>query len=292
MKLKAWIEAMRLRTLPVSLSGVLWAAGLLIQQQRLQLIPLAMCLVFATLAQIASNFANEYFDFRDGLDRPGREGFRRGVTEGDLSARAMLRATIAVLLVACCVGVLLVALYGEWWMYLVGVATALGVLAYSTGPFPLSRLGLGELAVVCFFGLIPVVLTVLLSGGLATSEVWLVAVGVGLMGANVLMVNNYRDADDDADVGKLTLAVRYGRKPVALLYLLSGIAAFALTLSAWLPYEHLWSMIPSLLYLSIHRYFYDRLCKSTGAQLNPLLGQTAMLMCLYSVAFLIFTILS
>ncbi|MDE6557086.1 MAG: 1,4-dihydroxy-2-naphthoate octaprenyltransferase, partial [Duncaniella sp.] len=209
-KLKAWIEAMRLHTLPVSLAGIGWAAGIGVMQKSIALFPLFLCLIFAVLAQIASNFANEYFDFRAGLDRPGREGFRRGVSEGDLSAPAMLKATMATLLLACCVGLLLVAMYGAWWMYLVGVAVAIGALAYSAGPFPLSRIGLGEVAVIAFFGLVPVLLTVRLEGAEVDASVWAGALGVGLMGANVLVVNYYRDRDDDAAGGKRTLAVRFG----------------------------------------------------------------------------------
>lgn len=76
---------MRLRTLPVSLAGVIYAAGLGLATWHFSLIPALLCLLFALLAQIASNFANEYFDYRDGLDRPGREGPRRGVTEGDIT---------------------------------------------------------------------------------------------------------------------------------------------------------------------------------------------------------------
>jgi len=99
-KLKCWIEAMRLRTLPVSVAGVFTATGLALLDGGFKWLPAAICLVFAVLAQIASNFANEYFDYRDGLDRKGRVGPRRGVTEGDISPQAMLRAAIGTLFVA------------------------------------------------------------------------------------------------------------------------------------------------------------------------------------------------
>ena len=164
-KAGCWIEAMRLRTLPVSLAGVLYAAGLGVATGFFSLAPALMCLTFALLAQIASNFANEYYDFKAGLDRAGREGPRRGVTEGDITPAAMKYATYATLGAACAVGCVLVAIYGEWWMYVVGILTALGVMAYSTGPYPLSHHGLGEVAVVCFFGIIPVCLTYILMGG-------------------------------------------------------------------------------------------------------------------------------
>ena len=115
MAVKAWIEAMRLRTLPVSVAGVITAIGFNILNGTFVAAPAILCLVFAVLAQIASNFGNEYYDYRDGLDRVGRDGPRRGVTEGDISPRAMLMATYVTLGVACCIGLSLV-WWGGWWL--------------------------------------------------------------------------------------------------------------------------------------------------------------------------------
>lgn len=94
-RIKVWVEAMRLRTLPVSAAGVTAAVALSEIYGCFKVLPSVLCLLFAVLAQISSNFANEYFDYRGGLDRPGREGPRRGVTEGDIPPGAMLRATVA-----------------------------------------------------------------------------------------------------------------------------------------------------------------------------------------------------
>ncbi|MDE6121273.1 MAG: hypothetical protein K2F63_05735 [Muribaculaceae bacterium] len=94
--IKAWIEAMRLRTLPVSVAGVLMAVGFNIGDGTFDALAAISCMVFAILCQIASNFANEYYDYRAGRDRAGREGPRRGVTEGDLTPSSMKRATYAI----------------------------------------------------------------------------------------------------------------------------------------------------------------------------------------------------
>lgn len=282
-KVGCWIEAMRLRTLPVSIAGVLYAGALGVLSWRFSPAPWAMCLVFAVLAQVASNFANEYYDFKGGLDKAGREGPRRGVTEGDISPEAMKRATYVTLALACALGVTLVAMYGEWWMYAVGVLTALGVVAYSSGPYPLSHHGWGEVAVVAFFGVVPVCLTYMLMGG--TGGWWLVAasVGIGLMGANVLVVNNYRDIDDDRAVGKRTLAVRLGLRGMASVYLANGFMAVILTLPEWIAARMGW--IFPCVYLVLHMALYARLTRLHGRALNPLLGMTAMLMLLYAIAF-------
>ncbi len=282
---------MRLRTLPVSIAGVLYAVGLGVVTWRFSLVPAALCLLFALLAQIASNFANEYYDFKAGLDRAGREGPRRGVTEGDISPAAMKRATFATLGAACAVGCVLVALYGQWWMYVVGILTALGVMAYSTGPYPLSHHGLGELAVIFFFGIIPVCLTYMLMGGYAGWWLLAAAAGIGLMGANVLVVNNYRDADDDCAVGKRTLAVKLGRRAMAAIYCTNGFLALMLTLPPWLAASRLWWIVP-VLYLAGHSLLTLRLTRLSGSRLNPLLGMTAMLMLIYALGFLLTVILS
>ncbi len=230
-----WTEAARPRTLPVSVAGVAggcaaaWACG---EQWRLW--PMLLCMIFALLAQIASNFANEYFDYKDGIDSPGRVGPRRGVTEGDITPRAMAMAAGITLALACCVGLPLI-IWGGWPMIAVGVCVAVGVLAYSAGPWPLSRHGLGEVAVVLFFGVVPVNLTFYLATGVTFWwPAFMVSVGIGLMGANVLIVNNYRDYDDDRAVGKRTLAVILGRNVMPWLYLINGIAGVAFTLPLWL----------------------------------------------------------
>lgn len=281
--LKVWIEAMRLRTLPVSLAGVIFAGALGALAWHFSPVPWVMCLVFALLAQIASNFANEYYDFKAGLDKAGREGPRRGVTEGDITPAAMKTATFLTLGLACAVGIVLVALYGEWWMYLVGVATALGVMAYSTGPYPLSHHGLGEVAVVAFFGIIPVCLTYMLMGGAFSWWLFAMSVGVGLMGANVLVVNNYRDIEDDRAAGKRTLAVRLGLRAMSSLYLANGFMAVILTMPAWLA-ASLWGWVAPCVYLVLHFMLYLRLVSRRGRALNPLLGMTAVLMLLYAIA--------
>ena len=155
---------MRLRTLPVSISGVLAGTALAIWQERFSIVPAALCLLFAVSAQITSNFANEYYDYKNGMDRKGRDGFRRGVTEGDITPQAMRSATFVMLALAALTGCALLYI-GEWWLLPVGICILLAALAYSAGPYPLSHHGLGDLAVVIFFGIVPVTLTYWLQTG-------------------------------------------------------------------------------------------------------------------------------
>lgn len=274
---------MRLRTLPVSVAGVITAIGYAAHNNVLRWMPAMLCLLFAVSAQIASNFANEYYDYRDGLDKPGREGPRRGVTEGDISPRAMLSATYITLCAACATGLSLL-LYGPWWLMIVGAVTGAGVFAYSAGPYPLSRHGLGEVAVILFFGIIPVNFTYYLQSGAFDMSVLAGSVSIGLMGANVLLVNNYRDAEADAAVGKHTLAVICGRRFASALYLFNGLAAAAVMWSAWRTVSAAAVVVPSA-YAVLHIFLWWRIIHMHGSALNPMLGATAMLMLAYGSAF-------
>lgn len=281
-RLRAWIEAMRLRTLPVSTAGVLTAWALALHFAAVRWAPALICLAFAILCQISSNFANEYFDFRDGLDKKGRSGPRRGVTEGDIGANEMRMATFAVLFFAMLLGLWLIYWSGPW-LIIPGILIALGAIAYSAGPYPLSRHGLGEVAVLFFFGIIPVNFTYYLSTGMWDWRVGLYSVAVGLMGANVLIVNNYRDAEDDSEVGKKTLAVMYGRGSVRMMYLCNGICATILTLIGSIGYNLMW--LAAVIYFTLHMLVWLKLRLQPGespSRLNPLLGLTAMLMLVFS----------
>lgn len=287
---EVWIEAMRLRTLPVSVAGVIAAVALSEIYGCFKLLPSVLCLLFAVLAQISSNFANEYFDYRGGLDRKGRVGPRRGVTEGDITPEAMLRATIGTLGAACVIGCLLI-IWGGWELVPVGLLIAGGVFAYSAGPYPLSRHALGEVAVVIFFGIIPVNMTYYIMGHEFGTAVLAVSAGIGLMGANILLVNNYRDMEDDRAVGKHTLATVFGGNFATTLYLLNGWVAMALAspLLIELP-AAIWAA-PAL-YLGCHTMLWCALLKRRGSALNKLLGMTAMNMLAFVLVFALIVFIS
>lgn len=268
---------MRLRTLPVSIAGVVMGSSLSSDAGQLKWLPAAICFLFAILAQIASNFANEYFDWRDGLDRSGREGPRRGVTEGDITPRAMLIAAISTLGVACCLGCWLIH-WGGWLLLPVGIITAMGAMAYSAGPWPLSRHALGEVAVIVFFGIVPVNMVYYIMTGQFNVDVLLTSIAIGLMGAQILLVNNYRDYPDDRASGKNTFAVKYGRKLSLWLYWLNGLAATVLisfTVYAQVFPLVLYGVLTTSIWVAMHR--------REGSRLNPLLGMTAMNMLLFTI---------
>ena len=279
--IKIWIECARLRTLPVSVAGVIMASGIAVLYHRFEWLPALLCFAFAVLAQVVSNFANEYYDFRRGTDKKGRVGPRRGVTEGDITPGLLLRVTIGTLAVACAVGCGLSPV-GGWWLIPVGILIAVFAFAYSAGPYPLSYHGLGDVAVLVFFGLVPVNLTFYLQAGYFAPLAILASVTIGLMGVNVLLVNNYRDADDDREAHKRTTVVIFGRKVASAAYLINGYVGISLLAPLWFA-APLWVLAVPALYLVLHTVTWNRLTHSDGAALNPLLGATARNMLIFAV---------
>lgn len=294
---KIWLEAVRLRTLPVSLSGVLIALGLAKWNHAFRLAPALLCLAFALLAQVVSNFANEYYDYKSGADKRGRAGFRRGVTEGDIKPAVMRRVMFSLLGLTCLVGLCMLAWvdpgynYNNWLMLLaVGVLVAVFALAYSAGPYPLSYHALGEVAVFLFYGLVPVIFTYYVVTGMFGPFAVMAGIAIGFMGVNVLLVNNYRDVDDDREAGKRTSVVVFGRQAARLAYLANGFLALGVLTVLWLRIYYtmpLWALLAPVVYINMHFYTWMRLRRSEGAQLNGLLGATARNMLVFTLLLII-----
>ena len=290
-QVKIWLECARLRTLPVSLSGVVLAVVITWWMGQARWVPAALCVVFALLAQVVSNFANEYFDYLHGADKVGRVGPRRGVTEGDIAPSTLRRVTIVTLIIDVLVGLCLI-YYGGWWMLPLGIVIIIAAIAYSAGPYPLSYHGLGELAVFIFFGVVPVVFTHYVQSLRFHPFIVLAGMSVGFMAVNVLLVNNYRDVDDDREAGKHTSVVIFGRKPAAAAYLINGYVAMALLSPMWIlavvgQAGLRWTLVAPVVYLVLHTVSWLQLNSRDGAALNPLLGATARNMLVFTVLFAI-----
>jgi 1,4-dihydroxy-2-naphthoate octaprenyltransferase len=172
-------------------------------------LPALAALVGALLIQIATNLANDYFDARRGVDSAERFGPTRVVQAGILTPEAVLNATLLVLALAVAVGAYLVWVGGLPILF-IGLASIVCALAYTGGPLPLAELGLGDLFVFVFFGLVAVGGTYYVQTDALTRDVLLAGAGVGALTTAILVVNNLRDIDTDARAGRRTLAVRFG----------------------------------------------------------------------------------
>lgn len=227
---QAWWLAIRPRTLPAAIGPVLVGVGLAVGDGVFQPLPALAALAGALLLQIASNLANDYYDFVKGYDQPDRKGPTRVALSGLISLRELRLGLVLVLLVIAAIGLYLIYV-GGWPILLVGVAAMIAAVAYSGGPFPLSANGLGDLFVFIFFGLAAVVGTYYVQALTAPPLVWLASLPSGFLITAILVVNNLRDIETDARVGKRTLAVRLGAGGARWEYTLLLAGAYAVPLA-------------------------------------------------------------
>ena len=322
--LKAWILAARPKTLTGAIAPVLVGIALAYAVlgktivQPGHLIPAVLCLLFAILMQIDANLINDYYDFKRGADNGERLGPERACVQGWITMRAMWAGIVTVTVIACLAGLPLV-YYGGWGMLIVGALCVLGAFLYTTR---FSYNGLGDVMVVIFFGIIPVLITfhvitfdltaalrypaeyflyflyILKWGGMAV----VAGLGMGLVVNNLLIVNNYRDRVQDLKNGKMTLVVAIGEKATDWLYLINGILGVGLMIFVlrWLqgffyvpPEAKWWLSFPyylviPLLFLpflfSAHR---NMVRINHGRELNAVLGQTARNILIYSLLFVL-----
>jgi 1,4-dihydroxy-2-naphthoate polyprenyltransferase len=220
---RAWLLAVRPKTLAAAAAPVLIGAGLALRHGTFRGLPAVAALVGALLIQIATNLANDYYDFVRGTDTEERVGPTRVTQAGLISPGDVRRGMYAVLAAAALVGSYLVAIGGVP-ILVVGVLSLVCAVAYTGGPFPLGYHGLGDVFVFVFFGLVAVGGTYWVQAGALAPDALLAGAGVGALSTAILVVNNLRDLDTDARAGKRTLAVRLGRRGTATEYTLLVMA--------------------------------------------------------------------
>ena len=229
--LKALIKSMRLRTLPLSLAGVVCGGLLAMGEHGGNWWAFALVLLTACSLQILSNLSNEMGDHLSGVDGEGREGPNYSMTDGGLCVKQMWRAINAMVVVCCVVGLAMIWVsYSPWWMVLVGEAAIWAATHYTLGKKPYGYIGLGDLFVFIFFGLVSVLGSYFVLAHTIVFEPQLLcpAVGVGLLSVAVLNVNNIRDMQSDEGIRK-TIPLRIGAIPAKIyqtLLVVFGVACF------------------------------------------------------------------
>ena len=289
-RLADWIQAARPRTLvaaviPVALAGA--AFRLHAPAYPGWLGTLAGCGLFALLAQVASNLANDLGDGLRGTDRPGRLGPARAVAEGRIAPRAMGWATALAVLLAFAAGLLAAGVALDGWVLLAGVLALALALAYTLGPLPLAYVGLGDVFVIACFGVQATALTGLVLWRTSAfhppyapadwspllGDLLVAGLGVGCLADNLLLANNSRDRETDAAAGKRTTVVRLGRgfaRRLNALNLAAGLGCLAWVFG-WPPLL----LVP----LAVRDHLGFRRA-AEGADFVPFLGRSALLLLL------------
>jgi 1,4-dihydroxy-2-naphthoate octaprenyltransferase len=278
-----WLEAARPKTLPAAVIPVMVGTALAAAHGAADTMNAAICLAFALLVQIGTNFANDYFDFVQGADTPARVGPRRAVAAGLIAPRTMLTATWLVLGLAFAVGLLLVR-EGGWVLLPIGIVSIVCAIAYTGGPFPLGYNGLGDLFVFIFFGLVAVGATFYVQAGHVAPDVVSCAAAIGLLAANILVANNYRDAETDARAGKKTLVVRFGRKFAVWQYGLSHLVALLCPAALFATGGYRWPVLLPLVLTPLAMRLTHRLMASCeSSEQIALLARTAGYLAVFGV---------
>ncbi len=274
-----WVEGSRPRTLPAAIAPVVVGTGLAINADSLRIGRACLAVVVALALQIGVNFANDYSDGIRGTDN-NRVGPVRLVGQGMASPRSVRLAAFIAFGIACLAGLALVIATQAWWLLLVGLACVSAAWLYTGGPKPYGYHGLGEVFVLIFFGLVPVVGTCYVQSGTITLAAFIASIGVGTLACAVLVTNNLRDLPSDQQAGKNTLAVRIGVQRTRTLYVVcitttAITTLITATLTSWLV----------LLALVILMIAPIRLILSgaTGPALIPALKQTGLLVLFYGL---------
>ncbi|NUU17974.1 1,4-dihydroxy-2-naphthoate polyprenyltransferase [Cellulomonas humilata] len=212
-----WVQGARPRTLPAAAAPVLVGTGAAAQLGEAHLGRAALALGVALALQVGVNYANDYSDGIRGTD-VDRVGPMRLTASGTASPGTVRGAAFAAFAVAGIFGLALVYVSGYWWLLGVGVIAIAAAWGYTGGKNPYGYLGLGEVGVFTFFGLVAVLGTTYTQADELSWAAWVGAVSIGLLACALLMANNLRDIPTDALVGKRTLAVRLGDRLARRVY--------------------------------------------------------------------------
>ena len=291
-RLSTWVYATRPHTLGASIAPMLVVLGALIAEGVFDFWSYLCALLVALSAQITSNFANDYFDYKGEKDTDKRVGFRRVLVTGEVTPREMLTAMLISTGITILSGLTAVLLTGAWWLIAVGLLVLVGVYAYSYGPYPLSTHGLGDVAVVLFYGMTPILATYGAIGGTPPLYLLLMSVGIGFWEDNILVCNNYRDYAEDRESGKRTIIVRMGEHFGPTMYLLNSLLTvillaigIRLATESWGLTAIVLSIAPLVAVLTVCIYRWH------GSELNKLLKYTNIVSLVIGLLLLILQVL-
>ena len=292
MKIKSWIKAFRLRTLPLALSSILMGSFLAVASNNYSSTIIILSLITTLFLQILSNLANDYGDGMKGTDNENRLGPTRTIQSGEISPAAMRLGIVVFVIISLVSGIWLIyeALGSDWWLGIIflslGLASIAAALKYTMGKKSYGYSGFGDLFVFIFFGIVAVLGTYFLNTLIIDYKIILPAISMGMLSTAVLNLNNMRDLKNDLTAGKTTLASVMGREKSKIyhnsLIILAMISSISYTIITY-------TSIFNLIYLIVIPLFIIDLIKinkiSNEQLLDPYLKATALKTLLFTILF-------
>ena len=284
--LKNWLLASRPKTLVASILPVM--AGFLLAYEQSSNVSKEvglLCLLYCLLVQIGTNLANDYFDFKKGADAKRENAPTRMVSNGSIKPHTMFLVFCLVFLISFGVGIYIMeSVDASRYLIIVGFLSILFGLGYTGGPFPLAYNGLGDVFVILFFGYVAILTThyvIILPEGLNWKPNLILPLGVGFVINNLLVVNNYRDYEDDKEGGKKTLVVVLGKRFGSGLFL-AGVLISTLLIPFLVP-----SAWTTIFLLPLGVYSFTQLPKALSrSDYDKILAVSATTVLGYSVCLL------
>ncbi len=283
-KFDAWILASRPRTLLAAVVPVIVGSSIAVHDGKFDTVAAVTALICSIFIQIGTNFANDLFDFLHGKDTHNRLGPQRAAASGILTIKEMKAGTAITFGISFIMGLYLVYSAG-WIVLLIGIVSIAAGIAYTAGPLPLAYNGLGDVASFLFFGFIGTVGTYYVQ---AVEFSWMsfwASIPVGALITNILVVNNYRDREEDSSNGKNTLAVIFGERFSRIQYIFFMIISYAILFVVYFTFKKSLFVFLPLLSLPVSIKLVKMIFTLRGRELNKTLELTAKLSAIYGFLF-------
>jgi len=283
-RFKIWLLASRPKTLPAAVAPIFVGTAVAFNNDKLNVWTAIIALFCSLLIQIGTNFVNDLYDFLKGTDDENRVGPTRALSAGWISPSQMKFAIYLTFGITFLLGLSLV-YHAGLVVLLIGVLSIFAGYSYTAGPFPLAYNGLGDIFVFIFFGIVATVGTYFVQAIEFSVFALLASIPVGLLITNILVVNNYRDADLDKKKNKLTLAVIFGKPFSRFQYLFSLIFSYSIPILLFFVFETSIFILLPLLTLPLAVKLQSEINKFSGERLNKTLEFTAKLSVIFSFFF-------
>lgn len=283
-KLNSWLLASRPKTLLAAIVPVLVGSALAVSMKKFYLPYSLVALICSILIQIGTNFTNDLYDYLKGSDTVKRKGPRRVLASGLITINEMKLAIILVFGLTFLLGLYLVFSVGTLILW-VGIFSILAGIMYTAGPYPLAYNGLGDVFVFIFFGIIGTMGTFYLHTKEISTLSFLASVPVGALITNILVVNNFRDIEEDKEANKNTLAVKFGKNFSKWQFILLIVLSYLVSIVLYLQFDfNFWILLP-LSTIPISIILIRMLYLLTGEGLNKTLELSAKFAGLFGLLF-------